>query len=314
MSVIEVNTFSIVHEISLYLSALLTIFLHLFLRGNKQRYSLTINLFLLLNFLLFLEGLVFVPEDPFRMIWFYILVYLAFVFKSNKAGIFYTFLSILTIIFYELLAEKPDPQIAINSATVGLIVMSSIFHVYTKKFIQYHQSLEEDRLNLKRLATTDSLTQTMNRHFFTQLSDDLFSVAQSKKSGLVLILMDLDFFKNINDTYGHHIGDNVLIHITKVIKQTINTSMTLARVGGEEFALLSDTISIDEAKVLAESIREKIEQEPYNYKEHKIKITISIGIASYHQGDSSFSEIFIRADNALYQAKDEGRNTIRYSN
>ena len=312
MSVAGINPFSTVHEIALYLSAFLTILFHLFLRQNKNYYPITIDLFLLVNFLLFLEGLIFVPEDPFRMIWFYILVFLAFVFKSAKVGLFYTLLSIGSIIVYELLAEEPDAFIAVASATVGLVILSSLFYVYTKKFSEYEQSLEEERKNLKLLATTDSLTQTMNRHFFTEISNDLFSVSKHNGNGLLLILMDIDFFKDVNDTYGHQAGDHVLIHIAKVIKKSVHKAMTFSRIGGEEFALLITTMSIDEAKGLAEEIRAEIEKEKFVYMKDNIDITISMGIAMYHKDDSAFSDIFTRADRALYNAKDQGRNLVNY--
>jgi len=310
ISLLKILPFSERHEASLYFYALVIILLHLFLRANKSHYDISVQLFLAVSFLLFTEALIFVPEDSFRVIWFFILVYMAFIFSGSKAGSVYILLSIMTIVLYESFGGHQDPQIAINSATLGLILISSLFHVYTKKLSQYKERLEQERHNLEHLATTDGLTKTMNRHFFTQISNTLFSVAESKKSSLVFIMIDIDLFKNVNDTYGHHVGDNILIHIAKIVQTTIPKSMTFARIGGEEFALLSDTLTLTEAKSLAEKIRERIEKEHYQHLEHTIMTTISMGITTYREDDNSFSEIFIRADKALYLAKERGRNTV----
>ena len=312
MSVAGINPFSVVHEISLYIYAFFTVVFHLFLRQNKSHYNVTIDLFLVVNFTLFIEALILVPEDPFRMIWFYILVFLSFIFKSAKVGFFYTSLSIGSIIVYELLAEKPDAFVSVSSATLGLVILSSLFYVYTKKFTEYEYSLEKERKSLKHLATTDCLTQTKNRHFFTQRSEDLFNASKHDANGLVIILMDIDLFKDVNDTYGHQAGDHVLIHMAKVIKKSVHKAMTFSRIGGEEFALLINTMSIYEAKSLAEEIRAEVEKEKFIYLKENIDITISIGIAMYHKDDSDFSDIFARADQALYNAKDQGRNLVNY--
>ncbi|PWQ98900.1 GGDEF domain-containing protein [Leucothrix arctica] len=168
----------------------------------------------------------------------------------------------------------------------------------------FNDSVHRQRRLLSTLAARDALTGTWNRR---ALDESLIQTTSSnKRSPLTasLIILDLDHFKNINDTYGHDVGDKILIGISEVIRESIRLSDRLFRYGGEEFVVIADGANLENAAVLAESIRRKVEKSQLFKKE---KITISLGVASLKEGQNP--ECWIKlADEALYEAKRTGRN------
>ena len=125
-----------------------------------------------------------------------------------------------------------------------------------------------------------------------------------------LIILDIDFFKKVNDTYGHLIGDEILKFLVKNIKLKLRDSDVLSRFGGEEFIILLSRTDIDGAKIVAQSIKEYIQSINYVDEEHSINITISIGVTQSNKDDIHMRSIVQRADEALYKAKENGRNRI----
>ena len=128
---------------------------------------------------------------------------------------------------------------------------------------------------------------------------------------LALVILDLDFFKEINDEYGHLAGDGVLRQLSRVAADRVRASDTLARIGGEEFALILPDTGLGEARQLAESIRASIEAETFRLDEEDHTITLSAGVATWQSGMKSISELLQAADRQLYEAKSSGRNCVR---
>ncbi|WP_028864592.1 sensor domain-containing diguanylate cyclase [Psychromonas aquimarina] len=160
-------------------------------------------------------------------------------------------------------------------------------------------------------ATVDSLTKAFNRRQFMSLFRLDYQKAVESKNDLVLMLLDIDFFKLVNDNYGHPCGDLVLQKFVNICKSQVRKSDYLGRVGGEEFALLLPDTNIDEALMIAEKLRQTIENAVFTCKECSLSITVSIGLSSiidqpYHDESSMFKQ----ADAYLYQAKDSGRNQV----
>ncbi len=163
----------------------------------------------------------------------------------------------------------------------------------------------------KKLATVDALTDLYNRRYFTEQADKEYLRAQRYKLSLTLISIDIDHFKKINDKFGHPAGDKVLIEVAKQLKSSLRQTDVLARIGGEEFSILLPETSADEAEVFAERLRLAQSQLRITGDWHgEIQLSVSIGISSYQQSDSNFDQIFSRADKALYQAKNSGRNRV----
>jgi diguanylate cyclase len=163
---------------------------------------------------------------------------------------------------------------------------------------------------LKLLATRDSLTDVLNRGSFFETAQQLLVLSQRQKSTASFILMDLDFFKRINDTYGHFIGDKVLIHFTQTLQGLLRKSDLLGRVGGEEFAIFLPDTGLDAACQLADKIRQTISDAALEVEDKTVTYTVSLGVESSEPEDQSIDELFKRADLKLYGAKDKGRDRV----
>jgi len=166
--------------------------------------------------------------------------------------------------------------------------------------------LERYVKKIEQLSITDSLTKIYNRSKFESSLD--YEIERSRRYGtpLSLIIFDIDHFKSINDTYGHLIGDSVLMEIANLIKNNIRSTDIFARWGGEEFVILAPNINKEQAKMLAEKIRKLIAHHRFKYVDH---VTVSLGVTEFMPTDTK--ESFIkRADEALYLAKRKGRNRV----
>jgi len=173
------------------------------------------------------------------------------------------------------------------------------------------KDLKETNVKLHILATTDSLTGIKNRRSFFDSSDPMIPYIKREKQPLVILAIDIDKFKAINDTHGHHTGDIVLVEVTKTISQILRKSDIFGRIGGEEFAILLPNTSLDGARLVAEKMRGAIENlNLLSPEEIPIPVTISIGISDMNSGDNCTEDILLRADEALYKAKNNGRNQV----
>ena len=171
---------------------------------------------------------------------------------------------------------------------------------------------ESDRLRARLAeervqAMKDPLTNVPNRLGYDKQVAQEFSRWQRYKSPLSMLVCDIDFFKKINDTYGHKAGDRALIAIAKSMGQHIRETDYLARVGGEEFVVLLPETSLQQAEIVAEKLRKGVEACVFVYEGKSVPITISGGIAEFAAGDK-VDEVYVRADKALYRAKQQGRN------
>lgn len=166
------------------------------------------------------------------------------------------------------------------------------------------RKLAEQRL--EQMATTDPLTGVGNRRRFYEVLHVELSRSQRYGVPLSLILFDIDHFKRINDTYGHPVGDVVLIHLANLISENIRETDVFARMGGEEFAILAANCNLDYARQFVEKLRRLVEIHPFIEAE---RVTCSFGVAEYHDKDDEES-LIKRADEALYHAKNTGRNKV----
>jgi diguanylate cyclase (GGDEF)-like protein/PAS domain S-box-containing protein len=163
----------------------------------------------------------------------------------------------------------------------------------------------------QRVSRTDPLTEVFNRRHFFELAEQAFGVAQRYQSPLALIMFDIDFFKQFNDQYGHHAGDEILKNVAQITRGQLRNADVFARYGGEEFVALLPNASPLQAFVVAERIREAIAAFKMEIDGVSVNITFSGGIAGYSSADRSLDEFVDRADKALYAAKQAGRNCVK---
>ena len=217
------------------------------------------------------------------------LIILAF-FSSYK---FSRLLKLRFMHYEDQVQNKNDELMELNASLENLVKVRTV-------------QLENAYRNMEELAITDTLTGISNRYAFNEaLSKEIY---KSHRHNVLfsLLMLDLDHFKNINDTYGHDKGDSVLIKMTEIVKSCLREEDVFARVGGEEFMIILPQTDISTAFEIAERIRELVESSSFNLNQI---ITLSIGVSTYHKGEGP-EEVTKRADIALYEAKSRGRNTV----
>jgi diguanylate cyclase (GGDEF)-like protein len=160
------------------------------------------------------------------------------------------------------------------------------------------------------LAITDALTGIYNRrHFMTRFESEWNRYLRYGRP-LSLLMLDIDLFKSVNDRYGHDVGDRVIVHVARLCEAQTRNSDLVARIGGEEFAILLPESDLEEARVVAERLRGTLAEQPLPDGEQVIAVTISIGVAQADTAMAGLAELSKRADEALYAAKRGGRNRV----
>jgi diguanylate cyclase (GGDEF)-like protein len=169
--------------------------------------------------------------------------------------------------------------------------------------VHYHEEIY-------RLMTVDGLTQVYNRRYFNEALERELNRSRRYGRALSLIAFDIDHFKRVNDTYGHLTGDNLLRQIAAAVKPRLRREDVFARTGGEEFGVLLPEVGLDGARITAEKVRRIIESTPLNHEDAVIACTVSVGVATLGTSDASGEELYKRADERLYEAKQAGRNRV----
>lgn len=165
---------------------------------------------------------------------------------------------------------------------------------------------EEEKKLLREVANRDFLTNLYNRRSFFELGEKIYENAKRKNLRMALVMIDIDYFKTINDNYGHETGDYILVSLSNILVNNLRTADIVARMGGEEFCILLNGKKRPDAIAAVEKIREIIENSTFRYKGFNISVTISCGITL--SLENSLEEMIETADNMLYRAKGSGRN------
>lgn len=205
-----------------------------------------------------------------------------------------------------------------NDIPIGVLVLTSMKD-YSEENItrigMFSQNLSLAMHNaiiheqMQRLAAIDPLTGLLNRRYGMIRLREEYSKAVRSEGSLGVVMFDIDFFKKVNDTYGHLAGDRVLVHIAKLVKPILREGDVLMRYGGEEFCAILPGASSEDSLKMAERIRFAIQESKIVYSEYEIKITLSLGISSYPENDIAHEqELLAAADEALYVSKESGRN------
>lgn len=194
-----------------------------------------------------------------------------------------------------------------NSETMVYITGSVIFILLLFLFISRQSRATKV---LSTLANTDVLTQLANRRFTFEQGQLFFSQKKHVDADFALISFDIDHFKQVNDSYGHPIGDSALAHISQVVKQCIRADDVLGRIGGEEFLLFLPGASLEKAAEKAELLRKEISSKPLIVDGKSIFLSASFGVSARSSNTATFCDLYKLSDNALYQAKQNGRNCI----
>ncbi len=187
------------------------------------------------------------------------------------------------------------------------------FQELCSSFNEMSAKVRKDTILLKELSITCQLTKLYNRRYLIEQGELVFQKCLEEQNHCSCIAIDIDFFKKVNDTYGHLIGDEVLKHVATIITNCVRSIDIITRYGGEEFVILSPNTTLESGVKIAERVRQQVENNPYHANDFEINVTVSIGIAGYGHSKniSTFYELLDSADQALYIAKESGRNQLR---
>ncbi len=243
-------------------------------------------------------------QPPQRSAWIYLLAYVAF--------------------FYAMGVTQPSAQqllsYRLNGAVACLLGWSLSVMLWRKfttiamqqtQLMQANAELQSKQRELEKLTRLDGLTGLFNRTTFVELTRQELDRAQRQGSATSLLILDLDFFKKINDTWGHPGGDAVLRHVAAIATGTVRSTDLVGRLGGEEFIVLLPATTLEAARKLAEKLRSRLEVNPAAWESGPIAVTASIGLAaSTAKEKRDFESLYNDADKALYLAKTRGRNRV----
>ncbi|MBU0682383.1 MAG: diguanylate cyclase [Proteobacteria bacterium] len=212
---------------------------------------------------------------------------------------------------YQAIALKEDDNIMGAAITLNniseRIMAEGALGEANKRLQRVNNELKIKNKRLQESAVTDSLTNLYNhRHIIERLQEHV-SASERYQRDLSVMMFDIDFFKKVNDTYGHPFGDEVLEQVSNTLREVIRTVDIAGRYGGEEFLVVMPETGLSKAKAIAERIRLALEALTWK---HPIKVTISAGVAMWKKCESA-SELISRADTLLYEAKQGGRNQIK---
>lgn len=191
---------------------------------------------------------------------------------------------------------RDNDTISIGSTSFGL-------------FLRDESNIRAEQ-RLVELASNDGLTGLRNRAYFDMAYPREFSKARAQGRELSIIIFDLDHFKKINDGHGHPIGDHVLREMGRIAATTSRSRDLAARYGGEEFVFVLPETGLENACMLAERLRKRVEEHNFSVGSHELKVSISAGVASLSEAEAEPAELLKFADKALYKAKETGRNRV----
>lgn len=209
-----------------------------------------------------------------------------------------------------VLSANDQPEIATDFLKIG--ANDFIHKPYNKIEFSTRINLNLEILDLfeqtRDLANKDFLTGSYNRRFFFESGNAIFSKAKRDGGILTVAMFDIDKFKNINDTYGHDVGDVAIQEIARILKDNLRNSDLIARFGGEEFCALLENIELEDVKILFEKIRVAFEKNILKVEEIELSFTVSTGVC--YGMESSLEEMIKKADTQLYHCKENGRNRV----
>lgn len=234
--------------------------------------------------------------------------------KQHKSQIIISLcitLSVITNIIqkYDTGSSVPNLILSIMSTIYYSLSFGLIAYCFSKKYNETENKLHKFNQKLMSLANFDPLTGLSNRRYMNEYLNDLCQIKDKNRDVFSLALLDLDYFKSVNDEYGHEAGDYILKEVSKIFTDTMESRGRVARWGGEEFLFCFENLNPKQAYNVMDSMREEIEKKEFVYNENKIKITITAGIEEYYH-IAGIEGTISKADKKLYKGKEDGRNRI----
>lgn len=280
------------------------------LHGNKKRFMAIALLYAVCCFIEDTSALLFVPQDEFRVIWYYVYFAGTYIILGQTAGVVVTVICIGVIMYVNGLLATPYSPNAMATIVTSLLLTSLICYAYTSRSLSFFRRMNDANERLRLLAARDPLTGVMNARAYYAAAERLISLSLRSGEPFSVLFIDLDHFKLVNDHYGHEAGDVVLKTVSSCLSANARDCDVLGRIGGEEFSLFLPNTNLSGAEAAAEKLRAAIEALTPTAGETRLKITASIGVARNLPEHRSIADIQRLADQAMYAAKKQGRNRV----
>ena len=266
-----------------------------------------IYLYLLPTFSFLLYIMIMPQASQTAFVWVYIIPVLAYLLLGRVRGGLLTlpFVLLATLLYlskYQVVLDSSGLIDLGNALFCGLLIMV-FMHLYETRRAAAHQQLQ-------RMARTDALTGVANRGSFQQALEQSIREAERSQSRLVLVIMDVDHFKAVNDRWGHDAGDQALRQICNSLAQRLRVTDSLGRLGGEEFGMLLRNTDRCGAEPLVEALRQQINASPLQYTGQSIPLSATFGLAEWPVDGRSADELYRCADRRLYRGKQQGRDRL----
>ena len=213
------------------------------------------------------------------------------------------------------LSTSQAASIQAVSVAIPLLAVLTSFTIWRQyvKAVLAQRELSARNIELEYLAQHDPLTGLNNRRYFTQEANAELARAHRARAPTSILIVDIDFFKKVNDQYGHPAGDLVLKEVAGVLLDTVRATDVVARLGGEEFIVLMPHTALDGAMALAEKLRSHVKNHPMHAEGQTLAVTISVGVSELTPAQKgNFEDLYFAADTALYAAKTQGRNRVEW--
>ena len=268
--------------------------------------SIAENFILIGLYILFIMIIIDGGLEKTGIYWIFVFPFVSFFLKGNKVGLLWNILILGTIILFLYLSNEKIISIAYTPIEIRQFIGAYLI-VMTLAYI-FENTLLKSYDKLSKLAMTDSLTGLYNRYYLFKRLEEEIKRAKRYNHPLCMIIFDIDNFKQINDKYGHDVGDAVLSMVARVLKRNIRETDIAGRFGGEEFVIVCPETDIENGHLVAEKVREAISQ--INFGD--FKVTVSIGLSCF-SGETA-EQLLKKADIALYRAKNSGKNRVEVYN
>jgi len=279
---------------------------------NKVALSAVIilcSLYLLMFYLVFTGGV-----ENTGPLWIFLVAPVSVFIHGLKRGLIDLAIFITIIIIIMFLPIDIIPHASYTTEFKTRLISSFLTVTFLSAFYEasreksYQQALDLSK-KYQQLAHLDPLTKLSNRRDALQILKREQARAVRNNTPLSLILCDVDYFKKINDQYGHNAGDKILVELAQIFSKKFREQDCIARWGGEEFLFILPQTSAENANVIAEKVQATLQEHIFNYQSYNIKVTVSMGIEQFND-EQSIDEVINSADKYLYQAKNSGRNQI----
>lgn len=271
------------------------------------RFQMWITLFLVPFFIILVYAMYVPNSSESIFVWILTVPVISYLLMGRRQGFWLSLFFIscgVTVYHFRFIGG----DLAINIADSVNIIASACLMISLAHVHEINREKNEERL--LELAGTDKLTGLANRMKLMDTFKTYAEYAKRHESPLSVVLFDLDFFKNINDKHGHHVGDVTLRNIAHFIEGKIRKTDLLARFGGEEFALLIAGSSEENCFQRVNLVRQQLSETVFSYEEKPLAMTVSAGISTFGSDGTSLDDLLMKADQRLYLAKDNGRNCV----